>query len=107
MVDMIDPKLGERILDPVCGTGGFLTCALEHIKNKYVKTSDDSEKLHKLIRGVEKKPLPHLLCMTNMLLHGVEVSAITHDNTGCPGFKDLQNVLRFILLPIIGSLCYK
>ena len=50
MVDMIDPKLGERILDPACGTGGFLTCALEHIKNKYVKTSDDSEKLHKLIK---------------------------------------------------------
>ncbi|WP_016950872.1 class I SAM-dependent DNA methyltransferase [Anabaena sp. PCC 7108] len=90
MVDMIDPKLGERILDPACGTGGFLTCALEHIKNKYVKTSEDSEKLHKLIRGVEKKPLPHLLCMTNMLLHGVEVPAITHDNTLSRPLRDYK-----------------
>jgi type I restriction enzyme M protein len=90
MVDMIDPKLGERILDPACGTGGFLTCALEHIKNKYVKTSDDSEKLHKLIRGVEKKPLPHLLCMTNMLLHGVEVPAISHDNTLSRPLRDYK-----------------
>ena len=90
MVDMIDPKLGERILDPACGTGGFLTCALEHIKNKYVKTSDDSEKLHKLIKGVEKKPLPHLLCMTNMLLHGVEVPAISHDNTLSRPLRDYK-----------------
>jgi type I restriction enzyme M protein len=90
MVDMIDPKLGERILDPACGTGGFLTCALEHIKNKYVKTANDREKLHKLIKGVEKKPLPHLLCMTNMLLHGVEVPAITHDNTLSRPLRDYK-----------------
>lgn len=90
MVDMIDPKLGERVLDPACGTGGFLTCALEHIKNKYVKTSEDREKLYKLIRGVEKKPLPHLLCMTNMLLHGVEVPAITHDNTLSRPLRDYK-----------------
>ncbi len=90
MVDMIDPKLGERILDPACGTGGFLTCALEHIKNKYVKTSEDREKLYKLIRGVEKKPLPHLLCMTNMLLHGVEVPAIKHDNTLSRPLRDYK-----------------
>jgi type I restriction enzyme M protein len=90
MVDMIDPKLGERILDPACGTGGFLTCALEHIKNKYVKTANDREKLHKSIRGVEKKPLPHLLCMTNMLLHGVEVPAISHDNTLSRPLRDYK-----------------
>ena len=90
MVDMIDPKLGERILDPACGTGGFLTCALEHIKNKYVKTANDREKLHKLIKGVEKKPLPHLLCMTNMLLHGVEVPAISHDNTLSRPLRDYK-----------------
>ena len=90
MVDIIDPKLGERILDPACGTGGFLTCALEHIKNKYVKTANDREKLHKLIKGVEKKPLPHLLCMTNMLLHGVEVPAITHDNTLSRPLRDYK-----------------
>lgn len=82
MVDIIDPKLEEKILDPACGTGGFLTCTIEHIKSKYVKTVKDREKFQKSIFGVEKKPLPHLLCMTNMLLHGVEVpTQIRHDNT--------------------------
>lgn len=80
MTDMIDPKLGEKVLDPACGTGGFLVCALEHIRQKYVKRSDDEKKLHKLIVGVEKKQLPHLLCITNMLLHGVDVPEVRHDN---------------------------
>ena len=82
MVDMVDPKLGEKILDPACGTGGFLTCSIEHLRSKYVKSVKDREKLQKAIHGVEKKPLPHLLCVTNMLLHGIEVpSQIVHDNT--------------------------
>jgi len=82
IVDQVDPKLGETILDPACGTGGFLTCAIEHIRNRYVKTVEDRETLQKSIHGVEKKPMPHLLCVTNMLLHGIEVpSQIHHDNT--------------------------
>lgn len=70
MVEMVDPKLGEKIYDPACGTGGFLTCALEHIRQNYVKTPADRDILQKSIVGVEKKPLPHLLCVTNMLLLG-------------------------------------
>lgn len=82
MVDMVDPKLGEKILDPACGTGGFLTCSIEHIRRKYVKTTKDEEKLQQSIHGVEKKPMPHLLCVTNMLLHDIQVpSQIRHDNT--------------------------
>ena len=82
MVDMVDPKLGETVLDPACGTGGFLTCAIEHVRKKYVKTADDEQRMQAAIRGVEKKPLPHLLCTTNMLLHGIDVpSNIRHDNT--------------------------
>ncbi len=82
MVDMVDPKLGEKILDPACGTGGFLTCSIEHVREKYVKTPNDEELLQKSIHGVEKKPLPHLLCVTNMLLHNIEVpNQIRHDNT--------------------------
>lgn len=82
MVDMTDPKLGERVLDPACGTGGFLTCAIEHVREKYVKTAKDREKLQSLIMGVEKKQLPHLLCTTNMLLHGIDTpSNVRHDNT--------------------------
>lgn len=82
MVDMVDPKLGEKILDPACGTGGFLTCAINNIRKDYVKSVEDEEKLQKSIFGAEKKPLPHLLCVTNMLLHGIDVpSQIRRDNT--------------------------
>lgn len=80
MVDMVNPQLGERVLDPACGTGGFLTCALEHLRQQ-VKNHEEEEKLQQQVMGVEKKPLPHLLCMTNLLLHGVEVPAVKHDNT--------------------------
>jgi type I restriction enzyme M protein len=82
MVRMVNPRLGERILDPACGTGGFLTCAIEHIRKKQVKTAEDEQTLQDSIQGVEKKPLPHLLCTTNMILHGIEVPFnIKHDNT--------------------------
>ena len=82
MVDQVDPKLGEKILDPACGTGGFLTAAIEHVRSKYVKSVDDRETLLQAIHGIEKKQLPHLLCTTNMLLHGIDVpSNILHENT--------------------------
>jgi type I restriction enzyme M protein len=82
MVDQMDPKLGETVLDPACGTGGFLTCTIEHVRKKYVKDAEDEDALQKSILGVEKKPLPHLLCITNMLFHGIAVpSQIRHDNT--------------------------
>jgi type I restriction enzyme M protein len=71
MVNMINSKLGEKILDPACGTGGFLTCSIEHLK-KQEKNLDDRTLWQKNIFGVEKKPLPHLLCVTNMILHGIE-----------------------------------
>jgi len=54
MVDMADPKLGQIVLDPACGTGGFLVCALEHVRAKYVKRAADRAKLQKSIRGIEK-----------------------------------------------------
>lgn len=82
MVDQIDPKLGEKVLDPACGTGGFLTCTIEHVRSKYVKSVEDRETLQESIHGIEKKQLPHLLCVTNMLLHGIDVpSNILHENT--------------------------
>jgi type I restriction enzyme M protein len=82
MVRMVDPKLDEKVMDPACGTGGFLTCAIEHKRSRYVKTAEDERALQASIFGVEKKPLPHLLATTNMILHGIEVpSQIRHDNT--------------------------
>ena len=81
LVEMIAPKLGETILDPACGTGGFLINAVDFIeKNSKVKTLDERDKLQNGIKGVEKKPLPHMLATTNLILHGIEVPTIDHDN---------------------------
>lgn len=81
IVEMIDPKLGEVVFDPACGTGGFLINALEHVRSHYVKNQSDEKKLHSCIRGVELKQLPHLLASTNMIIHGVEVpDNIRHDD---------------------------
>jgi type I restriction enzyme M protein len=80
-VDMVSPQLGEVVFDPACGTGGFLTCAYEHMK-PHLETTEDQALLEESIRGVEKKPLPHLLCVTNMMVHGIAVpSHIRHGNT--------------------------
>jgi type I restriction enzyme M protein len=71
VVDMVDPKLGDQVLDPACGTGGFLAEALEHMRVG-VKNASDEKMLHACIHGTELKPLPHMLAITNMILHGVE-----------------------------------
>ncbi len=71
IVEMVNPQLGETVLDPACGTGGFLTCTINHVR-KQVKTIGDEQTLQKSLRGVEKKPLPHMLATTNMLLHGMD-----------------------------------
>lgn len=82
MVDRIDPRPGELLFDPACGTGGFLTCAIRHMRERYVKTVEDEQRMQKALRAVEKKQLPHMLCVTNMLLHGIEdPSFVRHDNT--------------------------
>lgn len=82
MVDRIDPKPGETLFDPACGTGGFLTCSLRHMRDRYVKRAEDETRMQGALRAVEKKPLPHMLCVTNMLLHGIEdPSFVRHDNT--------------------------
>jgi type I restriction enzyme M protein len=82
MVDRIDPHPGEILFDPACGTGGFLTCAMRHMRDRYVKRPEDEQTMQAALRAVEKKPLPHMLAVTNMLLHGVEdPSFLRHDNT--------------------------
>ncbi len=89
MVDMVAPKLGEKVLDPACGTGGFLTGTIEHMRKHHVKTPPDEKRLQASIFGVEKKPMPHLLCTTNMLLHGIDVpSNVRHDNTLARPLRD-------------------
>jgi type I restriction enzyme M protein len=93
MVDRINPRLmkREKVLDPACGTGGFLTSAIDHFRNQITTKSSPKEKsaIEGLIRGFEKKQLPHLLCTTNMLLHGIDVpSQIEHHNTLGIGWND-------------------
>jgi type I restriction enzyme M protein len=82
MAERIDPHPGEILLDPACGTGGFLTCSLRHMRDHYVKKVEDEEQMQAALRAVEKKQLPHMLCVTNMLLHGIkDPSFVRHDNT--------------------------
>jgi type I restriction enzyme M protein len=82
IVNRVDPKLDEIVLDPACGTGGFLTCAIEHKREHYVKSAQDEEVLQASVKGVEKKTMPHMLCITNMILHGIDTPTnIRHDNT--------------------------
>ncbi|MEX1046852.1 MAG: class I SAM-dependent DNA methyltransferase [Actinomycetota bacterium] len=79
IVQEVDPKLGETVLDPACGTGGFLVEALEHMRPS-AKSVEQWHALQDNLRGIEKKPLPYLLGMMNLLLHQVEQPAIVRDN---------------------------
>jgi type I restriction enzyme M protein len=82
MADRIDPHPGEILFDPACGTGGFLTCSIRHMRERYVKTPADEQKMQQALRATEKKQLPHMLCVTNMLLHNIDdPSFVRHDNT--------------------------
>lgn len=90
VVEMVAPKLGESVLDPACGTGGFLVNALEYVRAHEVRTATDERKMQKTVRGVELKSLPYLLAITNMILHGVEVPQnIKHDDTLSRPLRDI------------------
>lgn len=81
IVEMIAPKLGEVVLDPACGTAGFLTNVIDYIEtHEKIKRLEQRQQLQNCIKGVEKKPLPHMLATTNLILHGIEVPVIQHDN---------------------------
>lgn len=79
MIEVLNPKLGERIADFACGTGGFLTAALKAL-NSPTNTLEDREVIQKSIYGIEKKPLPYMLCVTNLLLHDLDNPQIEHGN---------------------------
>ena len=87
MVKMIKPKLGERIADFACGTGGFLTSALKELEQQ-ISTVSDRTLFNNSVYGIEKKALPHLLCITNLLLHDIDNPNVHHDNTLEKSVKD-------------------
>lgn len=88
IVEQVNPQLGEMVLDPACGTGGFLVCAIEHLR-KQAKTEAHERIIQDCFSGIEKKHLPHVLCMTNLLLHGIDVpSNVRHDNTLARPLRD-------------------
>ena len=80
MAKMIEPKIGETMADLACGTGGFITSWLKELHQK-VETVADEEAYSSSIYGIEKKQFPYMLAVTNMLLHGLDVPQIYHDNT--------------------------
>lgn len=80
IVDMVNPKLGEKITDPACGTAGFLVCAIEHLK-KQVKNIDDRKTLQETVTGSELKPLPFMLSVVNLITHDIEVPQIENGDS--------------------------
>ncbi|MDO8160444.1 SAM-dependent DNA methyltransferase [Bacillus toyonensis] len=107
IVEMLDPKVGETFADFACGTGGFLTCALEHMKKQpeYKLTGGEEEVFSGLI-GIEKKPMPHLLAVTNLILHGVDAPKIRRDNSleiDTRDISDEQKVNKIGMNPPFGG----
>lgn len=80
MAKMIQPKIGEKMADFACGTGGFLTSWLNEL-NKKITDTDDRDEYDSSVYGIEKKQFPYMLCITNMLLHDIDVPRVYHDNS--------------------------
>ena len=105
ITEMTKPVLGDKIADLACGTCGFLVSAL-NILNNQAKTVEDRELISKSIYGAEKFHLPHLLGVTNMLLHGIDTPLIDHKNSFSDNVRDFSNEDKFdifIMNPPFGS----
>jgi len=81
MTEMVNPRLGEKVLDPACGTGGFLTSAIENIRKQDVNSVEDLKILEQNIRGMEFKPLPFMLGVTNLILHDIEIPNLDYTDS--------------------------
>ncbi|MCB9303870.1 MAG: N-6 DNA methylase [Lewinellaceae bacterium] len=108
IVERTNPQLGEQVLDPACGTAGFLVDAIEHIRrNVDFDSLEVREQLQNTVRGVEKKPLPHMLAVTNLMLHGIDVPKIAHDNLLMESYKkwtDAHRVDVIVANPPFGGM---
>ena len=95
MVKVTKPKLGERIADFACGTGGFLVSALNELYEESLTSNENKEIYNNTVYGVEKKALPHILCVTNMLLHDIDNPEIIHGNTLETDYKEYRKMEKF------------
>ena len=94
MVQMVNPQLGEQIADLACGTGGFLTSSLKHLLPQ-VKNVTDKEVYCSCVYGIEKKALPYLLCVTNLLLHDIDQPRVIHGNSLEKNVRDYTEEDKF------------
>ena len=94
MAQVIKPKIGETMADFACGTGGFLVSWLKEL-HKQVKTTEDEEAFSNSVYGIEKKQFPYMLCLTNLLLHGLDVPRVYHDNSLTRDVLDYTDADRF------------
>lgn len=97
MVEMIQPKVGDTIADFACGTGGFLTSTLKYLENQ-IHTPEDKEIVQNSLFGIEKKPLPYLLAITNMILHDIDSPNILHDNALAKNVRDYKEEDKFDII---------
>ena len=88
IVEQLNPQLGEKFGDFACGTGGFLTAAIDHLHAQGVETKKQVEQLQNAIVGCELKAIPYLLCATNMLVHGIDNPAITQGTAFSKNIND-------------------
>ncbi|RIN55766.1 HsdM family class I SAM-dependent methyltransferase [Staphylococcus simulans] len=95
MVKVTEPKLGERIADFACGTGGFLTSTLSELDKQISNSLENKVLYNNSVYGIEKKALPHLLCVTNMLIHDIDEPQILHDNSLEIDYKDMRKMEQF------------
>ncbi|MGF2024722.1 N-6 DNA methylase [Enterococcus casseliflavus] len=95
MVKVVKPVLGDRIGDFACGTGGFLTSALNELDKQVGNSLENREIYNKSVYGIEKKSLPHMLCVTNMLIHDIDDPNILHGNALETDYKELRKMEPF------------
>jgi len=106
ITDMVNPKLNEKILDPACGTGGFLTAAVEKLKSQ-ANSIEERQSIQDKVVGWEYKPLPYLLATTNLVLHDIEVPNITfRDSLDKPliNYTEKDRVDVILANPPFGSI---
>ncbi len=95
MVERVAPKLGQTVLDPACGTGGFLVEAFNYLRQQRQKSADEDVLQNKTLHGIEKKPMPYLLGTMNLILHGIEAPNIRQVNALEKPLKEIGEADRY------------